>query len=153
MVSDNTKIGTGLMFLGFTFLFLGVLFLFDSTLLALGDILFLTGLTFTIGTSRTIRFFSRPDRIRGILAFFGGVVLVLLRWPIIGMICQVYGLIYLFGQFFPIAAASMKDVPVVGQLFRMPSVERFFNSFGSGGGGGRSSGSGRGGGSGARPPV
>jgi hypothetical protein len=154
MVSDNTKIGTGLMFLGFTFLFLGVLFLFDSTLLALGDILFLTGLTFTIGTSRTIRFFSRPDRIRGILAFFGGVVLVLLRWPIIGMICQVYGLIYLFGQFFPIAAASMKDVPVVGQLFRMPSVERFFNSFGSGGG--RSSGGGGrggGGGGGARPPV
>ena len=70
------------------------------------------------------------------------------------MICQVYGLIYLFGQFFPIAAASMKDVPVVGQLFRMPSVERFFNSFGSGGG--RSSGGGGrggGGGGGARPPV
>jgi hypothetical protein len=67
------------------------------------------------------------------------------------MICQVYGLIYLFGQFFPIAAASMKDVPVVGQVFRMPSVERFFASFGSSGSG-RSSGRG-GGGGGARPPV
>jgi len=93
MVSDNTKIGTGLMFLGFTFLFLGVLFLFDSTLLALGDILFLVGLTLTIGASRTLRFFSRKDRIRGIIAFFGGVMLVLFRWPIIGMILQVYGLI------------------------------------------------------------
>jgi hypothetical protein len=93
MVSDNTKIGTGLMFLGFTFLFLGVLFLFDSTLLALGDILFLVGLTLTIGASRTLRFFSRKDRIRGIIAFFGGVTLVLFRWPIIGMILQVYGLI------------------------------------------------------------
>ena len=59
-----------------------------------------------------------------------------------------YGLIYLFGQFFPIAAASMKDVPIVGQLFRMPSVERFFASFGSSG-----SGRGGGGGGGARPPV
>ncbi len=130
MVSDNTKIGTGLMFLGFTFLFLGILFLFDSTLLALGDILFLTGLTLTIGTSRTLRFFSRKDRIRGIVAFFGGVFLVLCRWPVVGMILQIYGLIYLFGQFFPIAAASLKDVPVVGSVFRHPSVEGFFSSFG-----------------------
>ena len=137
MVSDNTKIGTGLMFLGFTFLFLGVLFLFDSTLLALGDILFLTGLTFTIGASRTVRFFSRKDRIRGIIAFFGGVTLVLFRWPVIGMVLQMYGLVYLFGQFFPIAAASLRDVPVVGSIFRQPSVERFFSSFGRGGAGDR----------------
>lgn len=137
MVSDNTKIGTGLMFLGFTFLFLGSLFLFDSTLLALGDVLFLTGLTFTIGISRTVRFFSRKDRLRGIVAFFGGFVLVMFRYGFIGMILQVYGLVYLFGQFFPIAAASLRDVPVVGAVFRMPSVERFFSSFGGGGGGER----------------
>ena len=137
MVSDNTKIGTGLMFLGFTFLFLGILFLFDSTLLALGDILFLTGLTLTIGASRTVRFFSRKDRIRGIVAFFGGVTLVLCRCAMFGMILQIYGLIYLFGQFFPIAAASLKDVPVVGSVFRHPSVERFFSSFGGGSQGSR----------------
>jgi hypothetical protein len=50
------------------------------------------------------------------------------------MILQLYGLIYLFGQFFPIAAASMKDTPVIGAVFRMPSVERFFQRFGGGGG-------------------
>lgn len=137
MVSDNTKIGTGLMFLGFTFLFLGVLFLFDSTLIALGDLLFLAGLTLTIGASRTLRFFSRKDRLRGILAFFGGVVLVMFRHPIFGMIFQGYGLVYLFGQFFPIAAASLKEVPIVGSIFRQPAVERFFSSFGQGGDGRR----------------
>ena len=125
--------GTGLMFLGFTFLFLGVIFLFDATLIALGDVLFIMGLTLTIGASRTARFFSRRDRIRGIAAFFGGVLLVLLRWPMFGMIAQIYGLVYLFGQFFPIAAASLKDAPVIGSLFRQPSVERFFSSFGSSG--------------------
>lgn len=53
------------------------------------------------------------------------------------MILQVYGLVYLFGQFFPIAAASLRDVPVIGGVFRMPSVERFFSGFGGGGGGER----------------
>jgi len=130
--SDNTKIGTGLLFLGCVFLFLGVIFFFDSAMLALGDILFLTGLTLTIGFSRTVRFFSRPDRMRGIVAFFGGVLLVFLRWPMFGMVAQLYGMIYLFGQFFPIAAQSMKDTPVIGEVFRIPAVERFFESFGGG---------------------
>lgn len=127
MFADNTKIGTGLMFLGMVFLFLGTIFLFDSAMLALGDILFLTGLTLTIGVSRTIRFFSRPDRMRGIIAFFGGVALVMMRWPIFGMIAQVYGLIYLFGQFLPIAAQSMQDTPVIGEVFKIPAVQRFLD--------------------------
>mmetsp|Transcript_19832 Transcript_19832/g.28670 ORF Transcript_19832/g.28670 Transcript_19832/m.28670 type:complete len:140 (-) Transcript_19832:323-742(-) len=133
MLSDNTKIGTGLLMLGCIFLFLGVLFFFDSALLALGDLLFLVGLTLTIGFSRTVRFFSRKDRIRGILSFFGGIVLVMMRWPILGMILQLYGLIYLFGQFFPIAAQSMKDTPVIGTILSMPAVENFFASFGGSG--------------------
>jgi len=132
MVSDNTKIGTGLLFLGCVFLFLGIIFLFDSALLALGDVLFLTGLTMTIGISRTLRFFTRRERLRGIIAFFGGLFLVMFRWGMTGMILQLYGLVYLFGQFFPIAAASMKDMPVIGSVFQMPAVERFFASFGGG---------------------
>lgn len=74
MFSDNTKIGSGLLFLGCVFLFLGCLFFFDPAMLALGDVLFLAGLTMTIGLSRTMRFFMRPDRLRGIIAFFGGYV-------------------------------------------------------------------------------
>jgi len=133
MISDNAKIGTGLLFLGCVFLCLGVLFLFDSALLALGDVLFLTGLTLTIGVSRTLRFFSRRDRLRGIISFFGGIFLVMIRWPVIGMICQLYGLVYLFGQFFPIAAQSLKDTPVIGSIFTIPAIEQFFASFSGGG--------------------
>mmetsp|Transcript_864 Transcript_864/g.1247 ORF Transcript_864/g.1247 Transcript_864/m.1247 type:complete len:145 (+) Transcript_864:198-632(+) len=131
MVSDNTKIGTGLLFLGCVFLFLGIIFLFDSALLALGDFLFLTGLTMTIGVSRTMRFFSRKDRIRGIVAFFGGILLVLCKWGLVGMILQLYGIVYLFGQFFPIAAQSLRDAPLIGSVFQRPSVERFFSTFGT----------------------
>jgi len=131
MVSDNTKIGTGLLFLGCVFLFLGIIFLFDSALLALGDLLFLSGLTMTIGFSRTAKFFTRRDRIRGIIAFFLGISLVMCRWPVSGMILQLYGIVYLFGQFFPIAAASMSEMPVIGSLFRARAVQSFFSSFGA----------------------
>mmetsp|Transcript_8653 Transcript_8653/g.24878 ORF Transcript_8653/g.24878 Transcript_8653/m.24878 type:complete len:97 (-) Transcript_8653:425-715(-) len=82
------------------------------------------------GVSRTMRFFAKPDRLRGMISFFGGIVLVLIRWPIIGMMCQLYGLIYLFGQFFPIVAQSLENIPVVGEILRMPSIENFFANFG-----------------------
>jgi hypothetical protein len=84
----------------------------------------------TIGISRTLRFFTRKERLRGIIAFFGGVFLVMCKWGMFGMICQVYGLIYLFGQFFPIIAASGRNIPVVGKIFEIRAVERFFATFG-----------------------
>lgn len=83
-----------------------------------------------VGPSRTLRFFSRKDRLRGIISFFGGILLVMLRWPVIGMLCQLYGLVYLFGQFFPIAAQSMQDTPIIGDILRMPAIADFFASFG-----------------------
>mmetsp|Transcript_23974 Transcript_23974/g.56640 ORF Transcript_23974/g.56640 Transcript_23974/m.56640 type:complete len:126 (+) Transcript_23974:246-623(+) len=113
-----------------TFLFLGMIFMFDSTMLALGDILFLMGLTLTIGPSRTYRFFARKDRIRGTVIFFVGIVLVMIGWPIFGMVAQIWALFFLFGQFFPIIYQSLQDVPVIGQFLKIPAVETFFNSFG-----------------------
>ena len=68
----------------------------------------------------------------GIISFFGGILLVMIRWPVFGMICQFYGLIYLFGQFFPIAAQSMQDTPIIGDILKMPMIEDFFASFGGG---------------------
>lgn len=38
MMSDNRKIGTGLLALGGIFLFLGVMFFFDAGLLAIGTV-------------------------------------------------------------------------------------------------------------------
>lgn len=129
MMNDNTKIGTGLLFLGCVFLMLGILLFFDSALLALGDVLFLTGLTMTIGVSRTVTFFSRRDRLRGIVAFFSGIVLVMCRWGLIGMIFQLYGIVYLFGQFFPIVAQSLQNAPIIGNVLQRPRISQFLNSF------------------------
>ncbi|RHY77311.1 hypothetical protein DYB38_014389, partial [Aphanomyces astaci] len=74
---------------------------FDAALLAIGDVLFLSGLALTIGLSRTIKFFTRVERWRGIVCFLGGIVLVMVRWPMVGMVVQSFGFLNLFGSFFP----------------------------------------------------
>lgn len=56
----------------------------------------------------------------------------MVRWPMLGMLCQFYGMVYLFGQFFPIAAQAMQDTPVIGDVLRLPVIENFFASFGGG---------------------
>eukprot|EP00611_Tribonema_gayanum_P028375 TRINITY_DN7280_c0_g1_i2.p3 TRINITY_DN7280_c0_g1~~TRINITY_DN7280_c0_g1_i2.p3 ORF type:complete len:101 (-),score=32.19 TRINITY_DN7280_c0_g1_i2:76-378(-) len=88
-LDDNKKMGTGLLILGFVFLFMGVILFFDANLLALGDVLFLTGITMTIGARRTFVFFFKRKQLRGNLFFFGGILLVLVRWAFVGMILQV----------------------------------------------------------------
>ncbi|CAM9801366.1 unnamed protein product [Chrysoparadoxa australica] len=88
-MSDNKKIGTGLLVLGFVFLTLGVLMFFDSGLLAIGDLLFLAGITMTIGVRRAVVFFFKRKQLRGNIFFFGGIVLVLMKWAVVGMVLQV----------------------------------------------------------------
>ncbi|KAL4537460.1 hypothetical protein Ndes2526B_g04641 [Nannochloris sp. 'desiccata'] len=65
MLDDKRKIGVGLTALGMLFLFLGMLFFFDRGLLAMGNILFLAGVTMTIGFQSTIKFFMRPKKLQG----------------------------------------------------------------------------------------
>jgi hypothetical protein len=71
----------------------------------------------------------------GTVIFFLGIVLVMVRWPIVGMMAQIWALFFLFGQFFPIIIQSLQDAPVIGQFFKMPVIENFFTSFGGSGGG------------------
>ncbi|OQR74873.1 vesicle transport protein GOT1B-like [Tropilaelaps mercedesae] len=56
------KIGVGLSGLGVTFIVLGMLLLFDKGLLALGNIMFVTGLTLVVGVQRTLSFFFQRHK-------------------------------------------------------------------------------------------
>ncbi|BAH94816.1 Os10g0337600 [Oryza sativa Japonica Group] len=59
-MNDLQKIGIGLTGFGVFFSFLGIIFFFDKGLLAMGNILFLSGLGLTIGLKSTLQFFTKP---------------------------------------------------------------------------------------------
>jgi len=121
-ITDVQKIGVGLAGFGVSFLFLGVLLLFDKGLLAIGNILFIAGLACVIGLERTFRFFFQKHKIKASVAFFGGISVVLLGWPLFGMLIETYGFVLLFSGFFPVAINFLRRVPVLGTLLNFPGI-------------------------------
>lgn len=117
-----TEIGIGLTAFGLAFMILGILLLFDKGLLAMGDLLFLAGVTLLIGVKRSTRFFFQRKKAKGSALFFGGMLLVLVGWPVIGMGVELFGFVNLFGDFFPIAIAFMRRMPIVGNFMLLPGV-------------------------------
>ncbi|XP_053310346.1 vesicle transport protein GOT1A [Spea bombifrons] len=121
MISELQKLGAGLAGFGIFFITFGVLLYFDTVLLAFGNILFLSGLALIIGLRRTFSFFFQRQKLRGSTFFLGGALLVLLRWPLIGMLCEIYGFFNLFRGFFPMVfgfLASLGNIPVLTLLFQ-----------------------------------
>lgn len=128
-VTDTQKIGIGLAAFGGFFLFLGVVLLFDKGLLAIGNILFISGLAFVIGLERTFRFFFQAHKIKATAFFFGGIIVVLIGWPMIGMLVETYGFFLLFRGFFPVAINFLRRVPVIGTILNLPGISGFVARF------------------------
>ena len=59
--------------------------------------MFIVGLTFVIGVERTFRFFFQRHKIKSTVLFFGGILIVLLGWPVVGMVVEMWGFVLLFG--------------------------------------------------------
>lgn len=60
------------------------------------QILFVSGLSFVIGLERTFRFFFQRHKAKATSFFLGGVFVVLIGWPIIGVVLEIYGFFLLF---------------------------------------------------------
>lgn len=121
-ITDIQKIGVGLAGFGIAFLLLGVLFLFDKGLLAIGNILFISGLAFVIGLERTFRFFFQKHKLKATSFFVGGILIVLFGWPVIGMCVEMYGFFLLFSGFFPVAVNFLRRVPIIGTILDLPYI-------------------------------
>ncbi len=61
------------------------------------QILFMAGIVFIIGIQRAASFFFQPQKAKGSAFFFGGILVVIIGWPIIGMLVETYGAFVLFG--------------------------------------------------------
>nr|XP_060627510.1 vesicle transport protein GOT1A [Anolis sagrei ordinatus] len=123
-ITEIQKIGVGLVGFGAFFLLFGMLLYMDSVLLAFGNILFLSGLAVIIGLRRTFGFFFQKPKLKGTSFFLGGIIIVLLRWPVLGMLLEIYGFINLFRSFFPIAFGFL------GALVNIPFLNTLFQKFG-----------------------
>ena len=113
-LTDTQKIGVAFCSGGGFFLLGGVMMFFDRAMLAMGNILFLIGLTLIIGVQKTSAFFARRQKWKGTLAFAAGIMLILLRWPFFGFLIELYGILVLFGDFFATIAGFVGSIPVVG---------------------------------------
>ncbi|KAF4567752.1 Golgi Transport [Pleurotus pulmonarius] len=121
-LSDAQKIGVALTSFGGLFMMLGIVLFFDGALLALGNLLFLSGITLIIGPTKTFYFFARKQKIRGTVCFLGGILLVFLKWPFIGVVVEVFGFLNLFGDFFPVIVTFLRQLPFIGNLLSLPFI-------------------------------
>lgn len=124
------KIGVGLSGLGVTFIVLGMLLLFDKGLLALGNIMFVSGLTLVVGVHRTMSFFFQRHKIRATGCFLGGIFVVLIGWPLIGMCLELYGFVLLFSGFFPVVINFLRRIPLLGNLLNLPVINTIVDKLG-----------------------
>ncbi|KAF8444702.1 Got1-domain-containing protein [Boletus edulis BED1] len=121
-LSDAQKIGVALTTFGMLFMFLGIMLFFDAALLALGNMLFLSGLTLIIGPQKTFYFFARKQKLRGTIFFLGGILLVFFKYPFIGMIVETFGFLNLFGDFFPVVLTFLRQLPFIGTFLSLPYI-------------------------------
>eukprot|EP00761_Pharyngomonas_kirbyi_P002197 gb/GECH01002201.1/.p1 GENE.gb/GECH01002201.1/~~gb/GECH01002201.1/.p1 ORF type:complete len:144 (+),score=27.76 gb/GECH01002201.1/:1-432(+) len=128
-VDDWIKIGFGLTAFGMFFIFLGVILLFDAGFIALGNLLFLSGVPMAIGLRSTFNFFFQKQKWKGTTLFFIGIIIVLINWPIIGLILESFGFVNLFGDFFPIAIRFARQLPIIGNILNAYPIGTLLDRF------------------------
>lgn len=122
----TVEIGVGLVSGGVFFLVLGIIMFFDATLLAMGNILFVSGISLLIGPQKTLMFFTRKQKIRGTVCFFAGMALVFLRWALIGMIVEMIGFLNLFGYVLHVLTYTVTFSPSSSaSCDRYPSLDAY----------------------------
>lgn len=120
MLDDNKKIGIGLCGIGVLCVTLGIFLLFDRTLLALGNVAFLFGLALLLGPFKAFKFFFRKDKWKGTTGYFLGIAIIIVGWPFVGFLTEMYGIWKLFAAFLPNVLASLKmTVPGAATVLNM----------------------------------
>lgn len=113
-LSEQKKVGIGLVGFSFFFTLLGAVLFFDRGLLALGNIFFLSGVALLLGWQSMWQLFSKKTNYKGSIPFFAGMFLIFVRWPIFGIILEIYGSVVLFSGFWSSVRLFLRQIPVIG---------------------------------------
>ncbi|KAJ6873768.1 hypothetical protein NC651_032574 [Populus alba x Populus x berolinensis] len=119
-INEQKKIGLGLIGFGIFFTFLGALLFFDRGLLALGNIFWLSGVAILLGWRSTWKLFTNRANYKGSVCFLLGLFFIFVRWPVVGIIFEIYSCIALFGGFWPSVKVFLYQIPVVGWIIQYP---------------------------------
>ncbi|XP_039039610.1 vesicle transport protein GOT1-like [Hibiscus syriacus] len=122
-----SRFNSTLHFRGVLFSFFGIIFFFDKGLLAMGNILFISGVTLIIGLKSTMQFFMKRQNFKGTISFLVGFFFVIIGWPILGMILEAYGFIVLFSGFWRTLAVFIQRIPFLGWIFQQSYIRSWLD--------------------------
>lgn len=114
--SGNRKIGLPLLGIGAALTVLGMSLFFNKALMRLGNLFFVAGVPMTIGPGRIAGYFFQPKKARATGCLVLGIFLVFVGRPLLGIILEIFGVLNLFGNMFPVAFAILKTMPVIGPI-------------------------------------
>jgi hypothetical protein len=117
----------GLMMLGggSVITLLAIMTFFNRFLMRIGNILLIAGVTIFMGIQPTVTYFLRPEKYRATLCLGFGIFLVIMAgWPMIGLAFEIFGLLNLFGNMFPMLWMLAKATPGIGPILQSISNPR-----------------------------
>lgn len=116
--NGDRRIGIPLLGLGVVFTMMGISLFFNKALMRLGNLMFIAGVPTTIGPKRTAAYFCQPQKTRATACLFAGIFLVFVGWPIAGIALEIFGILNLFGNMFPMFWAIFKNMPIVSSIMK-----------------------------------
>lgn len=115
-MNEIQAIGVGVTGCGVLIFLIGILTLLNREFLVTADILLLIGLNMIYGIKEFIQFLFKKEKLVGTIAFILGIVIVFIKLPIPGIICQIVGAYWLFGGFLPLLLSIIGKIPIVSMF-------------------------------------
>jgi hypothetical protein len=82
------------------------------------QICIIAGIFMLIGPSRVSGFFLKESRMQASIITAVGVLLVFWGKPKLGLLIEIFGLLNLFGNMFPMLLAVGRNIPIVGDIIQ-----------------------------------
>eukprot|EP00968_Pinguiococcus_pyrenoidosus_P019107 scaffold2012_cov228-Pinguiococcus_pyrenoidosus.AAC.14 len=97
---------------------LGITLMFEKNLMRLGNLLQVAGLALLLGPARLVSYMMQRSKLRGAMVFATGFTFIMNGRSFIGFFLELFGIINLFGNMFPVLWNLVQRMPIVRELNR-----------------------------------